>query len=244
VTVPLSASSARRIGAMRFGTVLREEMVRADVGQVRLARSVGISSSAIGQYRLGHNVPTVEVAQRLDDALGIHRLAALARAARLLTCDNCGREFHVEAGSPKRYCTPECRRVSEKKREPGPEATRNRAIVAERSLSVYRGVVAAMCASCEPSGLCRTTSCPLRSVSPLPLNDHKAVPLVGFGPKRPKPEGWVHLVREANARRWTPEARDQQRVAMKARHAAMTDAEREAFGQAVSAGRKRSEEAA
>jgi hypothetical protein len=35
--------------------------------------------------------------------------------------------------------------------------------------AVYTAAVAAMCAGCEPEGLCRTPECPLRTVSPLPI---------------------------------------------------------------------------
>jgi transcriptional regulator with XRE-family HTH domain len=38
-----------------------------------------------------------------------------------------------------------------------------------RVLEDHRTAVAAMCAACEPEGRCRDGDCPLRSVSPLPL---------------------------------------------------------------------------
>jgi len=238
MTVRIGADSARRVGAQRFGVALREAMKRRKVGAPRLAIAVGCTSSSIGNYRNGRNVPTMATAQRLADVLDAPHLPALAMAARTINCDVCGRSFAVEAGSPQRYCTPECRRVQGKKTTGDPANTRLRAAAAERVLRVHQEAVALMCLSCEPSGLCRTADCALRSVSPLSLSTVSARTLP-IPPSERNGEAWRVASLAANARRWTPEERAAQSERTAAMHAKRTPEERQAFAAAVSAGRRR-----
>ena len=238
MTVNLGADSARRVGAQRFGVALREAMRRRKVGAPRLSRAVGCSNAAIGNYRNGRNVPTMVNAQRLAEVLDAPHLTTLAAAARTITCDVCGRSFAVEAGSPQRYCTPECRRVQGKKTTGDKANTRLRAAAAERVLRVHQEAVALMCLACEPSGLCRTPDCALRSVSPLSLSD-RSLEARPIPPSGRNGEAWRVATLEANQRRWTPEERAAQGERMAAVHAARSPEERAAFASAVSVGRRK-----
>lgn len=236
MTTKIGPDSARRAGALRFGFALREAMRAKKVGQVRLAAAVGTSSTLINNYRLGHNVPTVEVAQRLAEALDAPALSKLARDARALRCVVCDAVFHAERGSAhRRYCGEECRRVKQKLRMGVP--TRVRAAVAERSLDVYRGAVAAYCAGCEPEGLCRDGGCALRPVSPLPYADGTRT-VLPFRPSNRNGPEWRVAVLAANERRWTPEARARHSAEHAARHAAMTPERRDAWRKRISEGRR------
>lgn len=161
----LSATSDRLAGARRFGLELRRAMAERKVTQRGLARDHAFGRTRIVNWVQGDSLPSVETADRLADVLMWPRLSDLARAARERTCDGCGRPFVVESPTPTRYCSVECRRFRAKAR-----AARDlsRATM-ERRVNRYQDAVAAMCAACEPSGVCRTPDCPLQiaGVSPL-----------------------------------------------------------------------------
>lgn len=164
----LAPSSDRVAGARRWGNELRKAVGARGYSQRRLAADIGISRSRIGNWACGDSLPSVETASRIADLLMWPSLVDLARAGREKTCDACGRVFTVETPSPQRYCSTDCRRFKAKSREARRDLTR---AVLERRANRYRDAVAAMCAGCEPSGLCRTAECPLQvaGVSPLPI---------------------------------------------------------------------------
>lgn len=163
----LAETSERRSGARRLGLELRRALVTRGSSQRRLAGDLALNRGRIANWCAGTSLPSVEVAERLADHLVWPALADLARKARERTCDACGRLFVVETPSPQRYCSNDCRIFQNAKRVPGRrDLTRS---VLERRVTRYRDAVTAMCAGCEPSGLCRTPDCPLQlaGVSPL-----------------------------------------------------------------------------
>lgn len=115
---PLGPDSGRRVAASRFGAELRRAMVARKVGALRLAEAVGSGTSAIAVWRSGDNLPRTDTAQRLAEALRWPRLLTLAREGRVGTCERCGTSFVNEGGSPKRFCTAECRYVAVMLRTP------------------------------------------------------------------------------------------------------------------------------
>lgn len=250
----MSPDSPRRLAAARFGAELRKAMTERGIGTKTLAPQCHVAPSGIAGYRLGVNLPTVEVATRLAQALEWPVLADLARNGRQSECRACGRKIVTEGGRPRLYCSSECQWVATKKaagrRSPGValvesvetelqrvrdwggtvkrsalttavdtfhrDSAKGRRVwdLSEKKWLDRQAAIDAMCADCEPEGLCRTPDCPLRPYSPLPLSKkHLAVdtaqPAEGVhGPThRPK---WLAAVREANARRWTPEERARQ----------------------------------
>ena len=111
-------------------------------------------------------------------------------------------------------------------------------------LDSVRSVIDAMCRDCEPAGTCRTVECPLRPVSPLPLQATDV-----RGPVRPAEGPWgpthreaqLTAIRAANSERWGREGeRERFSAASSARWAAMTDEERAAAGRRISEGRRAS----
>lgn len=110
-------------------------------------------------------------------------------------------------------------------------------------LDGVRAAVDAMCRGCEPAGICRSVECPLRPVSPLPLQ------VTDAGELRPvvdrdSPEyreRWLAAVRGANAERWArPGERERQSEQTSAYWAAMTDEERSAASARISEARRAS----
>lgn len=152
-----------------FGLELRLALKTRDQTQRGLCAGTSISRSRLANWVTGTSLPSVETAEHLADLLMWPRLAVLCRKARTRACDSCGRTFAVESPSPQRYCSLECRRFHAKVVDAGGrDYTR---AVLERRTRRYRDAVAAMCAGCEPSGICRTPSCPLQvgGVSPFAI---------------------------------------------------------------------------
>jgi hypothetical protein len=167
--VKLAPGSDRAAGARRFGLELRRALAARKQTHRGFADRAGIGRSRLENWMAGTSLPSTELAERLADELLWPRLADLARQARTHACDACGTAFVVETPSPQRYCSTDCRRFQNAKRVPGRrDLTRS---VLERRVTRYRAAVVAMCAACEPSGVCRTASCPLQvaGVSPHPL---------------------------------------------------------------------------
>lgn len=154
----LSPESDRLAGARRFGLELRKALAARGETQRGFSRSAGVGRTRLVNWVNGESLPPVEMASRLADLLTWPRLADLARAARERTCDGCGRVFVVESPAPTRYCSVDCRRFRAKARG----ARDLSGAVLERRVSRYRDAVNAMCAACEPGGVCQTPDCPLQ----------------------------------------------------------------------------------
>jgi hypothetical protein len=174
-------------------------MSERQVGERQLARATRLPLGTLSHYRQARNLPSLAMGIALAEALDSPRLAALILELRTQVCvrPSCGMEF-VNPGLHQLYCSDFCKRVAEKGRRPN---TRERAMVAERVLAEteaelrrQREAVRLMCRDCEPEGVCRLSTCPLRPVSPLPLVGVPDVPIV-----RPYPG--VHAVPEDLARR-------------------------------------------
>lgn len=240
MTVPLSPTSPRRGAAIRFGALLTETMAARGVSIRSLAAQLRLSKGLMWQWRAGNNLPRLETALRIAEALGEPRLVSIVREARTVHCETCGTEVLVEGGRPVRYCSDACKVIRNALRSATP--SRERAVVAERRLSLYRDAVAAYCAGCEPDGLCRDAGCDLRPVSPLRLALREASTIIAVAPDPPRAvsEAQRRASSEANRRRWAlPGAREAMSERQRARIAAWTPERREAWIAAVSAGRRR-----
>ena len=192
---------------------------------------------------MARNLPRLDTAIRLAECLSNDLLAEIVREARTENCQRCGTPFLNEGGAPKKYCTEECLRIAAKIRQALASKTplRSQLNVAKQDLAAtvdeltsHKASVLAMCRTCEPFGYCRTPTCALRLVSPLPLayglkEVSLATPAEGaWGPEHR--EEMLAVVRRANARRWSkPGEREAQSEAMLQRHATSTPEEHVAW---------------
>jgi DNA-binding XRE family transcriptional regulator len=162
----LASDSGRIPAARRFGAELRVALAARGMTQRGFARTNDVGRSRLANWVTGSSVPSVETAERIADALMWPKLADLARAAYRINCGGCGQEFTALTNGPARYCSEACRRYHTKLA--GASRDLSRAVL-ERQAARYATAIAAMCAACEPSGLCRTADCPLQvaGVSPL-----------------------------------------------------------------------------
>ncbi len=171
MTQPLSVESPRRAAARRFGVLLTRDLERRNLGTRTLAERVGVSRSLVMQWKLGNNLPRLEVALRVAETLGDPKLATVVRESRSGICANewCRRPFINLGPGPRRFCSVDCLNVSAKRRA-GVDPRVERATL-RRRLATLTNAVAAMCHECEPAGLCRMSDCPLRAVSPLTFKE-------------------------------------------------------------------------
>ena len=81
--------------------------------------------------------------------------------------------------------------------DPRRAAYRKGMAIADERARLLEDAVAAMCAACEPEGVCRTPDCPLRAFSPLPLEIHQQM----------APARTIERIRAAAAVKATPTRR-------------------------------------
>lgn len=160
----MSPHSPRRAAAIKLGKRLARLLEERHVSRRGLALHLGTSRSLLQLWIRGDVLPSLENAARLSEALADDELLAIVKAARVGRCP-CGRDFLIDGGNRRRYCSAACQRTEQKVRD-GVLPKRD---TLARQLEVYRQAIDGYCRSCEPEGLCRTADCPLRDVSPLPL---------------------------------------------------------------------------
>lgn len=248
MTYTIPVDSPKALLAAEFGRELMRAAVARNVTLKELERSLGIGHTTLWNYRAGRTLPRIEVATTLAVALDWPKLRGLVVKARTRTCgrSGCRATFINDIGSEaRRYCSPSCghiaanvRQAAARGRSAGqtgsPQAKRAQVQrlrsglrIADDRARLLSDAIAAMCADCEPEGLCRTAGCPLRAHSPFPLAAH--------GNDEPRPgtayenrrSGWTPERRagqvEANARRWNrPGERERQSERTAAMHASRT----------------------
>jgi len=233
MSFPIVVDAERRRAAQAFADLLSRTMKARGVGRKVVAASLHMRShSIIAAWRSGNTLPSLESATRLADCLGEPKLAELVRKARTHLCERpgCGNSYLYEGGGPSRFCSPSCGKLEAKRQRFGPPA-KVRATEAEAAAAMSREAVDAFCRGCEPEGYCRTATCALRLVSPLPLSTDPR-PEPAWAEPAPGPYGTpenrektVAATRAALARRWAdPEERRRQSERTAAMHVSRRDA--------------------
>lgn len=204
MTYTIPPTSPKHASATAFG----RELVRA-------YETRGIPRN--DNYRTGSSLPKVEVAAQLAALLDWPRLREIVVTARTRACARCQRPFRNDGGNmgAKRYCSTTCRDIADNERiasrrtrqagQTDDNRRRYQAMarlrsgirIAESRTAELRDAIAAMCATCEPEGICRTGDCPLRGFSPLPYSRH---------PSRGIPRNEAQIRDDS----WTPERRARQ----------------------------------
>lgn len=118
MTVGLMTGSPRLVHAQRFGAELRKAMQVRKIGAPTLSKASGATTSGIGLWRAGANLPRLDTALRLAECLDWPQLGAIVRTARSQPCVRCRLPFVNEGGGPKRFCSPGCRLIDEQLRRP------------------------------------------------------------------------------------------------------------------------------
>lgn len=132
MTQRLAPTSSRFAAAVMFGELLSRRMTELEVGQNVVRTAARVSRASVVEFRNGRNLPTLEVALRIAEALNEPRLADIVRRARTFACQRCGRAAINEKGFPKRYCSAACRTLG----APGPAKRR---LDDDRAMMILRG---------------------------------------------------------------------------------------------------------
>lgn len=134
-----------------------------------LAAAVGVHETTVAHWRTGADTPMLDTAARIAEELHRPALFEMVKAERTRECEECRAPFVTNSrhAARRRFCGANCQERAWYRRTRSPEARFG--VTARNKLRIYQEAVAAFCAVCEPEGLCRTPSCELRPVSPLPL---------------------------------------------------------------------------
>lgn len=232
MTYTVPAGTPKHLTAVRFGNEMLRALRARGVTLNELGRASGVGHTAIDHYKNGEILPKLAAARRVADTLDWPKLYEMVLAFRSGTCKNrlCKAPFINDGGSQKVYCSYRCRDVAGKLRHAQVLARRvtegkgdgrtNRAVAKNyrgvirelrERIELHQAGVEAFCRACEPDGMCKDYECPLRDVSPLPLNDRR----IGAGEARTEAENRLHA--------YTPEAKAKRSASMRATHAANPD---------------------
>jgi transcriptional regulator with XRE-family HTH domain len=260
VTFTIAPGSPKAVKAAAFGRELVKACRARDIPLKELERVTGVGHTSLDNYRRGLILPKVEVAQALAAALEAPGLARMIIEARTFVCrrSGCRRTFRNDTGAPRKYCSESCRRIAENVRIAATRARshgqtrdarskehqirrlRGGLAIADERARLVDDAIAAMCAECEPEGVCRTEACPLRAFSPLPLEGRRlrAAPRTEF---RIRSDSWTpariakHGATMRAVHAADPTIRERVAAGSRARHAAMTPPQREAWIGKISA---------
>lgn len=156
-----SNGGPRSVGHAKFAHRLRLQMARRGMTRAALAALLGVSPTMVGYWRLGRYLPTPEWATVLADELDDKTIATMVQTARTGRCP-CGATFDREQ-TRRTYCSAACQRAAH-----GPGGV--------KPTDLRQVAIDAMCAGCEPEGLCRDDACALRPFSPyLFVSDRRVV---------------------------------------------------------------------
>ena len=134
----------------RFASRLRHLMERRGLTRMALAAELGVTPTMVGYWRVGRYLPSLEMADRLEEALDDAILRQVIRAARTGHCP-CGQTFDREQ-SRRQYCSLACQRKAH--------------LLGGVKADPRQGAIHAMCVGCEPERVCRDDACALRPFSP------------------------------------------------------------------------------
>jgi hypothetical protein len=157
---------------IKFSSLLRREMKEQGKQSRFLSTELSVSPATVKSWRGGIALPTYENAVRLADAMNQPRLMEIARIDR--DCLTCNETFIVTGKTiGKAYCSRRCSNIA---------GWRRKANLGMRDLQLIitieteqndqrRTAIADFCDKCTLGALCPDASCPLRPVSPIPLEE-------------------------------------------------------------------------
>jgi transcriptional regulator with XRE-family HTH domain len=160
----LTDAQRRMLFAKAFLAFLdRNNTTAADV-----ARQVGIQYQRVFKWTKGRSMPSIHVVHLINDAYGDDELMKKAIVCNTRKCASCRKEFISDKPQGRKFlCGFDCQRESNRLlRKMGKSAI---GLTEFTNRNLYAEAVDRFCNGCEPSGVCKTASCSLRVVSPLPL---------------------------------------------------------------------------
>lgn len=162
----------------RFPVALRQAM-RPKRGrrwtQKALGLALGVRTQTVSEWMRGLRFPSVRYAPRLAEYLGTASLATLVLTGSRVECAICGRVvYQANKGAARLYCSGQCKSVASDRRRRAVHVIDSH--LERHRLEEHQQAVHAFCLECEPDGVCQRAACPLRPVSPLPLEAPRQLP--------------------------------------------------------------------
>lgn len=163
---------------MSFAAALRHAMTTRKTTITQLAARTSLNPQTISNLRRGIGQPQVATAATLAEALHWDDLAQIAHRNRSRQCNLCRRTYVSQHTDPerRRFCSHKCQQVAWNRNATlGRERRRGRyEKKTTMLLREHQQAIEAFCRACEPVDfICRDAECPLRGVSPLPLERRK-----------------------------------------------------------------------
>ncbi len=235
MTTPLPPDSHRRLHSRKLGAHLSRILATRKISKRGLSETLSTSRSLLILWCKGDVLPSLDQARELAEALSDPRILEIVQEGRMLTCPVCTRTFEWRGGGRATYCSDRCRRYGAN----GATRRRSNLPLVENELALFRDRVAAFCGACEPDGICKTSECELRAVSPLPLRAAIDVEAARPWAQGPLTEAGRASRDAASAERWRrPGERERMGALIRASHPAHDPERREAWRGRVGAGRK------
>ncbi len=234
MTTALPPDSHRRVHSRKLGAHLTAVLAARRISKRGLALTLSTSRSLLILWCKGDVLPSLDQARELAEALADPKVLEIVMAGRMLTCPVCSKTFEWRGGGRATYCSDRCRKYGAN----AANRRRSNLPMVESELAIFKDSVAGFCAACEPDGICKTPSCQLRPVSPLPLRS--AIEVAAAQPWKQGPLSAVGLAsqRLAAEQRWSkPGERERMGALIRAKHPANDPERRDAWREAVSAGR-------
>ena len=143
--------------------------------QKALALALGVRTYTVSEWTRGVRFPSVRYAPRLAEHLGSSWVAELVLLGSRVECGICGRVvYQANKGAPRLYCSVQCKSVASDRRRRAARVIDSH--LERHRLEEHQQAVHAFCLECEPDGVCQRAACPLRPVSPLPLEAPRQLP--------------------------------------------------------------------
>lgn len=151
---------------MTFASELNRALEVRGVTAYQLDKRGVAANSNLSKYRDGTRLPAIETADILADALDWPALRREITKALTRRCHRCKRQYLADSKNRhwSKYCGKTCRSAVAIAKYRGKDVSQRRV----RTARMERAV-ADFCNSCEPEGFCRSLTCELRKVSPLPF---------------------------------------------------------------------------
>ena len=151
-----------------FSREFKKALDRANTTVPQLAKDLGLKYDRVRYWYTGRSFPSIHVIRQISDFLGDDEIGRVGVAVSTVRCACCKKNFVRESSQGESYlCSAECRTQSERLR-----TKMGKSSIGQQELqtpNLYLAAVTKFCRGCEPIGICKTPTCALRPVSPLPL---------------------------------------------------------------------------
>ena len=164
-----------------FAAELRRALDRNGITAATLAQQLSLSYHRVHHWVKGRSMPSYQTISLIAHHLSDDELVRAGLSASNRICANCGSEYMQESSQGRSsLCSPRCRQESVRLRSKSGKSSVSRA--SYEIPKEYEIAVGKFCRQCEPGGVCHDGTCPLRSVSPIPLFS-KSQAVFGSGAK-------------------------------------------------------------